>query len=331
MYRNIDRITRWLCLLLVFALPSEAAAADKADYSVDVDIPYGLNHDPALRKKVQKNAAAILTAMNMAADLGKGINYSGIDITQEAKAALNNLWAGKKIVYASFDEDFNTPVSEKVAQNQFGEYELRNIPVLFIDNENPEDSNYEEIGITFSAQGIIQNVYITIQREQYNKIVRGMSEVKDENNRLTILSWMEALATAYHEKDIPWFQKFLSNDVLVVTGSRKYTSNGETFVYKEYDKAGYIEKLRRCFKVNPVIEVKFSDITVMGHSLDEKGRYYAVECIQSWNATHYSDVGRLYVVWDFGHPSGPQILFRGWTELDDPTKFNIYQMPLLLE
>ena len=110
MYRNIDRITRWLCLLLVFALPSEAAAADKADYSVDVDIPYGLNHDPALRKKVQKNAAAILTAMNMAADLGKGINYSGIDITQEAKAALNNLWAGKKIVYASFDEDFNTPV-----------------------------------------------------------------------------------------------------------------------------------------------------------------------------------------------------------------------------
>ena len=75
--------------------------------------------------------------------------------------------------------------------------------MLFIDNENPEDSNYEEIGITFSAQGIIQNVYITIQREQYNKIVRGMSEVKDENNRLTILSWMEALATAYHEKDIP--------------------------------------------------------------------------------------------------------------------------------
>lgn len=317
-------------LLIACALSLEINAQQK-DYSVDVEIAYGLNHDPAVKAKVERNTAKLLTALNMAADLGKGLNYSGIDITQQAKASLNNLWAGKKIRYASFDDDFNTPISEKVAMNQFGEYELRNIPVLFIDVNNPDDSSYEEIGITFNKAGVIENVYVTIQREQFNKLVKGMTEVKDESNRLTILSWMEALATAYHEKDIPWFERFLSNDVLVVTGSRKYTPNGETFVYKEYDKQGYISKLKRCFRANPVIEVKFTDMTVMGHALDEKGRYYAVECIQSWNATHYSDKGRLYVVWDFGHPSGPQILFRGWTELDDSKRFNLYDMPLLLE
>ncbi len=324
MYLNIKSI-----MLLLACLTGLAATAK--DHTVDVEVAYGLNHDPALKAKVEHNASAIITALNRAADLGEGVNYTGIDITTEAKAALNNLLIGKKIAYASFDDDFNTPVSEKVARNQFGEYELRNIPVLFIDSENPDDANYEEIGITFSPKGVIENVYITIEREQYNKILKGMTEVKDESNRLAILSWMEALATAYHEKDLNWFKTFLSDDVLVVTGSRKYTPNGETFTYTEYDKAGYLQKLDRCFKVNPVIEVKFNDITVMGHALDDKGRYYAVECVQSWSATHYSDVGRLFVVWDFGHPSGPQILFRGWTEMDDPKKFSIYEMPLLLE
>lgn len=308
-----------------------AYAQSAEDYNVDVEIAYGLNHNLTLKEKVEHNTAMLLTAFNMASGLDRGLNYKGIDIDIEAKANLNNLWANKKIKYASFDEDFNTPLSEKVTINQFGEYELRNIPVIFMDAENPEDAHYEEIGITFDANGIIKNVYVTIQREQFNKLVKGMTEVNDEINRLEILHWMESLATAYHEKDMEWFKKFLSNDVLVVTGSRKYTSNGETFVYKEYDKEGYLSKLKRCFQVNPNIDVKFSDMTVMGHALDEKGRYYAVECIQSWNATHYSDVGRLFVVWDFGHEDGPQILFRGWTELDDPNKFNIYQMPLHLD
>lgn len=325
----MSTIIKTAVLLLVFMIPSALKAQDS--YGVDVEIAYGLNHDTSLKQKVEHNTAALLTAINMAADLNQGINYNGIDIIPEAKASFNNLWNNQKIEYASFDEDFNTPLSEKVTMNQFGEYELRNIPVIFIDKNNPDDSHYEEIGITFDKSGIIQNIYVTIQREQFNKLVKGMSEVKDENNRLTILNWMESLATAYHEKDMDWFKKFLSDDVLVVTGSRKYTPNGETFVYKEYDKPGYLKKLKRCFDVNPRIDVKFSDMTIMGHALDEKGRYYAVECIQSWDATNYSDVGRLFVVWDFGHRDGPQILFRGWTELDDPTKFNIYQMPLHLE
>lgn len=326
----MKRIYNFITLLAIIFTFNSIRAYGK-DYGVDVEIAYGLNHDLSLKAKVERNTTMLLTALNMAADLGQGLNYNGINITQDAKAHLNNLWKDKKIKYASFDDDFNTPISEKVAMNQFGEYELRNIPVLFFDAQNPEDSHYEEIGLTFAKSGEIKNVYVTIQREQFNKLVNGMTEVKDENNRLEILRWMESLATAYHEKDMNWFNSFLSDDVLVVTGSRTYTSRGETFKYTEYDKKGYIEKLQKCFRVNPRIDVKFTDMTVMGHALDEKGRYYAVECLQSWDSTHYSDEGRLFVVWDFGHADGPQILFRGWTELDDPKRFDIYEMPLHLE
>lgn len=300
-------------------------------YDVDVEVAYGLNHDLPLKSAVEKNTAALLRAMNIAADNNKGLNYSGIAITDDARISLNELWSDQALKYASFDDDFNTPISEKVVKTQYGDYEIRNIPVIFIDTKNPENSHYEEIGINFNSKGVITDVFVTIERNQFQKILKDMSEIKDENNRLTILYWMEAMATAYSKKNINWFEQFLSPDVLVVTGARRYTRTGETFQYTEYDKEGYLKKLQKTFRTNPTIEVKFSDITITGHAMDDQGRYYAVECIQSWDATYYSDKGRLFVIWDFGRKDEPQILFRGWTELDDPTRFNIYDINVTLD
>lgn len=321
-----------LLLIAVLAfIQNSVFAASKLPYEVDVEVPYGLNHDTALKAKVEHNTAALITALNMAADLGKGLNYKDINISPEAKANLNNLWTQQKISYASFDDDFNTPISEKVVINRYGEYEIRNIPMIFCDNDNPDNSHYEEIGITFDKHGMIVNVYVTIPREQFSKLLKGMTEVKDENNRLSVLNMMESMSTAYHEKNIEWFKTFFSDDVLIVSGNRRMTPSGETFIYIDNDKTEYLKKLKNIFAKNKSIEVKFSDMTVMGHALDEKGRYYAVECIQDWHSTTYSDKGRLFVIWDFGDPKVPQLLYRAWTEPDDPRKFDIYEVKLNLE
>lgn len=307
--------------LTVILLPVRAAADDQ--YDVDVEVSHGLNDLPRLKAAIESNTAKLLRAMNRSTDQNKGMNYSDIDIDTEARTNLNSLWANQHMRYASFDEGFNTPISEKVTLNQFGQYELRNIPMVFINPENPEDSHYEEIGITFSPGGEIINVYVAIERQQFQRMMNSMSEIDDENKRLTVLYWMESMATAYSQKDLDWFQKFLSKDVLIVTGARKTTPSGQTFEYRNYDKEGYLKKLQANFKRNAVIEVKFSNMTVYGHPMDDEGRYYAVECEQSWFSTHYSDVGNLFVIWDFSRPDAPQILFRGWTEKDDPTKFDI--------
>lgn len=305
--------------ILISALP----IAKAQDYDVDVEVSHGLNHMPALKAAIEKNTARLLHNMNEAADKKKGMNYNGVDISVESKTNLNNLWNNQLMRYASFDEDFNTPISEKVTKNQFGEYEIRNIPMIFINPNNPNDSHYEEIAITFKETGEIIDVRVTMERQQFQKLMNSMTEVKDENNRMAVLYFMESMATAYHEKDINWFERFLSKDVLVVTGARKIAPTGATFEYRNYDKEGYISKLINTFRRNAVIEVKFSDMTVYGHPMDEQGRYYAVECVQSWHSSTYSDEGNLFVIWDFANPKAPQILFRGWTEKDDPTKFDM--------
>lgn len=310
-----------LCMLL---MPLCSLADDK--YAVDVEVSHGLDHMQALKAAVETNTARLLHAINEASDNNKGLNYKNISIDTEARTNLNSLWTNQHMHYASFDPDFNTPISEKVTKNQFGQYELRNIPMIFINPNNPEDSHYEEIGITFSPKGEIIDVYVAIERQQFQKMMSTMSQIEDESKRLTILYWMESMATAYHEKDINWFQRFLSKDVLIVTGARKTTPSGTTFEYRDYDKEGYLTKLKANFKRNAVIEVKFSNMTIYGHPMDDDGRYYAVECEQSWFSSTYSDVGNLFVIWDFSRPEAPQILFRGWTEKDDPTKFDINQI-----
>lgn len=308
------------CML---ATPLSALAGDDDRYDVDVEVSHGLDHLPTLKAAIETNTARLLRAMNVASAQGKGMNYSNIAIDAEAKTHLNDLWRGQRMRYMSFDEDFNTPISEKVTKNQYGEYEIRNIPMVFINPENPTDSHYEEIGITFSPRGEIINVYVAIERQQFQKMLHSMTEVGDESKRLTILYWMESMATAYHEKNLDWFEKFLSKDVLIVTGARKTTPSGTTFEYRDYDKEGYMAKLKSNFRRNAVIEVKFSNMTIYGHPMDDDGRIYAVECEQSWFSSTYSDVGNLFVIWDFTLPDKPQILFRGWTEKDDPTKFDI--------
>lgn len=311
-----------LIISIIAALTLIPAAAE-VDYGVDVEIAYGLGHLPDLKKAIEQNTAKMLYAINEAADRNRGLNYSGVRINLDAKQVLNSLWASQHMRYMSFDEEFNTPISEKVAMNKYGEYELRNIPMVFINPENPSDSHYEEIGFTFSPKGEILDVFVTIERNQFQKMMNSMTEIKDESQRLTILYWMEAMGTAYHEKNIQWFEQFLSDDVLIVTGSRKYTPSGEKYTYTNLNKDDYISRLRANFKRNAVIEVKFSNMTVYGHPLDDQGRYYAVECEQSYFSSTYSDEGNLFVIWDFGIADHPQILFRGWTEKEDPTRFNI--------
>lgn len=316
--------------MIIVALCTGEIAAQGA-YEVDVEAEYGLNNNPTLKAAIEKNTSALLRAMNRAADRRENINYSGINISPEAKQTLNDLWQGQTMTYAAKENGYNIPLVGKVTKTQYGEWELRNIPMTFIDRNNTSDSHYEEIGINYNNQGQIEDVFVTIEKNQFQKILDGMTEVKDESNRYNILYYMEAMKTAYERHNLDWFRQYLSNDVLVVTGSRRYTRTGETFEYRSSDKTEYLNRLSTVFKRNPTIRVEFNDMTIIGHAMDDAGRYYAVECIQKWYSTHYSDVGRLFILWDFGRPEQPQILFRGWTELDDPTRFNIYDMPVMLD
>lgn len=316
-----------LLTLCVALLPSICTAQLQRGH-VHVEVT-GLDHNAKLRNAIERNTGKLLEAMNTAQEQGwrrgasRAINYAGIDITEDAKRKLDRLYAYRWIHLVPADGNVSF-VTEKAVLNRDREYEVRNIKVLFRDSLNTMDVEQQEIGITFNRNtGRITHVAVTMGRQQFGKILDDMERLVDESHRYDVIDMMEALAEAYCTKDIDWFRQFLSDDVLVVTGSRKITKNGARFTYSSYDKAGYLSKLQGIFK-NAWLNVKFTDMEVYGHPLDDKGRYYAVQCKQYWACSNgYRDVGNLFVIWDFSRRNEPQILFRGWTDQDDPKQWDI--------
>ncbi len=61
---------------------------------------------------------------------------------------------------------------------------------------------------------------------------------------------------------------------------------------------------------------------MFGENGEVTPRYYMVLCTQASRGTKYTDVGRLFILWDFKNPDKPVILVRAWTDPDDPKQFS---------
>ena len=68
--------------------------------------------------------------------------------------------------------------------------------------------------------------------------------------------------------------------------------------------------LAAVFKANKRINVLFDEIKVARHPAKED--FYGVTLKQGWQSDNYSDIGYLFLLWDFTNPDAPQIHVRTW-------------------
>lgn len=322
----MKKILLTIVFALIAAIPSFSQTYED---EVEFEVNKGLDANASLKSTIEKQTSKLLTLLNKAQSENKELlNFKGVNITSEATTAILQLWNYNHMRTYQADPEVGAYFQENVTKTVDNEYEVRNIQMLFKSVDDPSVSNLEEVAIQFSSKGQIVGFCVTMSSQQFSKILSDMEEVMDEEKQAKIIKWMDEMCTAYNRRDLSWFQTFFSDDVLVITGSRKFVSqkgdNGvqfkkEYFEYVSQNKTQYLGRLEKVFKNNAVLKVKFDDdFIITAHPL--RDRYYAVEVTQRWNSTNYSDVGRLFVVWDFGLDQ-PQILLRAWTELDDERHF----------
>ena len=80
--------------------------------------------------------------------------------------------------------------------------------------------------------------------------------------------------------------------------------------YVKSNKKQYLTRLASVFRANKHIRVIFDEIKVMKHPA--KANYYGVTLKQGYSSDNYSDVGYLFLLWDFNNPEMPQIHVRTW-------------------
>lgn len=174
-----------LLISLMLTLLSEAQ-------TVTLKIIEGLENQPDLKAKVEKEISKLLTEFNNAAQNNRGLNLSGINMTNNSKEEI-------KKMYDLLPFACNDPVySERCIETVTG-YCIRGILVNLKPQPSYTNELERELTISFSADGTITKVVFS-----FNAHMTSLSkavEVKDIARRNTILNFMETYSSWFETKD----------------------------------------------------------------------------------------------------------------------------------
>lgn len=288
-----------------------AGYAQKVNFEFSDGIEEG-----TLKMKMEQQMSSLLSAISAANSANSEINFSGIDITDDASASLTMTW--EQVHFSIEDDDI---VDHCVSlPGKSGGYRVQNVGVMM----NPkQDSGYDgekrrEIYIDMDKTGKIVDFNFSLGMNMYTEILKKGEELGDLDRRLQIIDWCEHFAKAYCDKNMKFMQTIFSDDAIIITGKmtmqRVKTDMGfkdqAKVKYLQQTKGQYLANLNKVFNSNSYVNVKFEDYTVIRHGA--KPNYYGVTLRQKWHTARYSDEGTVFLIWDFTNEDAPRILVRTW-------------------
>lgn len=295
--------------------------AQKVNFEFSDGIEEGI-----LKTKMEQQMSSLLSAINEANAVNADVNFSSIDITDDASASLTMTW--EQVHFSIEDDDI---VDHCISlPGKSGGFRIQNIGVLM----NPkEESGYDgekrrEIYIDFDKTGKIVDFNFTMGMNMYTEILKKGEELGDLDRRMQIIDWCEHFAKAYCDKNMKFMQTIFSDDAIIITGKmtmqRVHTDMGmkdqAKVKYVQQTKSQYLSNLSRVFASNSYVNVKFEDYTVIRHGA--KPNYYGVTLRQKWHTARYNDEGTVFLIWDFTNEEAPRILVRTW----QPTTEKAFKM-----
>lgn len=299
---------RTLCLLFICFFTLNVSAQYATDFRVtEVE-------DDELACNIDLVVTGLLTAFNNAQGNNDVPHISGLDVTPEVEQDIMKLWADCPFRCTE------TEVVERAIVTPRGEYQVRNIPLLMVPIEGQSKDvswkKYQEAVIVIDKTGMVTDFHLALDADLYIKVMNSALTVDDVIRRQLILEYVERFRNAYNLKDLDFLEGIFSEDALIITGKviKRVESDvkitNTDIVYKKQDKKQYLSNLANVFKNNKRINVMFDEIKVTRHPA--KADFYGVTLKQGWQSDNYSDIGYLFLLWDFTNPDAPQIHVRTW-------------------
>ncbi|MBQ7530270.1 MAG: nuclear transport factor 2 family protein [Paludibacteraceae bacterium] len=290
--------------------------------AVDVKITSGVS-SPSIASTMEQNASKLLTEVNSACLANRSLILSGISCESDFGDDINMLWEN---LHFSCDAE---QISTAGIKTQTG-YQIRNIVIRVIPTDGTtidEQASIKEGIINFTSDGRIRYFVMADDAHVGADVLKKGAELNDLTRRLQILDFVEQYRTAYNKKDLPFINDIFSDDALIITGKvirrvpgSEVNPNSDLVVYRKETKTEYVNRLSIVFKKNNYINVKFDDVKIYRHVNAQKyPNVYGVLVTQHWSSSTYSDVGYVFMLWDFTNENEPKIRVRTWQPkyLDD--------------
>jgi hypothetical protein len=298
-----------LSILLMLPFMASAQFDDLA-----VKVTSGIDNETT-KANIENNTAALLSAFNKAVVTGaKTPTILKGSCTKSAEKTIKEMWTTSAI---------SCPMSKLTRAcltMPGGGYQLRDIAVTMMDA--PIDQQEQELVITYTTEGLIDNITVAIESQRYADIIDEHRTVDDLIRREMVIDFVENFRTAYNRKDLPFLQTVFSDNAVIITGKLVKVKpqkgktdlnkqfNNEKISYTVQDKQTYMTNLAKVFKNNKYIDVQFDEIEVINHPVYED--IYGVTLRQVWGSSSYNDTGWVFLLIDFTDQYQPCINVRTW-------------------
>ena len=300
-----------------FYLPVQMVKANpvKVTLLVDEGVQRSASVDVASR-----NLSQVLTEINRAQKSKSILTTKHLAMDDFSLKSLIRLWD----VTPFYCED--SEIVEHCWVFKDGSMMVYNIPLIITPKEEEFGlGTYQEAVVEFDAQGKITDFRFALDAHMAESL-RHCGSVVDEETYMIIMKYIERFRTAYNKRDSNYIEKIFSDDALIITGkvvlarsSSDYNVSTQKVEYTKQTKEQYIRNLKKAFKRNKWINVKFSEIATGDTGgcagvtrSDVNPHMYGVRLIQEWNSSNYSDKGYLFLLWEFPEEGDPVIHVRTW-------------------
>jgi len=265
-----------------------------------------------IKQAIEKNVSEFLYACNMAVINGKKPDLNKQATTNDARKRFLPIWETSPLSCSV------STLERKCLTRPAGGYQIRDIPVTMY--EAPEGEQNQEIVITLTADGRIDDIFIPIT--QYADLLSANEKTEDISLRIMVLDFVENFRTAYNRKDANFIESVFSNNAVIIVGKEiKQKPNSDAalrtsmsvsqFEYQVKNKQQYISALRNVFRNNKYINVDFDEIMVLQH--ESYPQVYGVTLKQTWDASLLkNDIGYVFLLIDFRDIDKPLIHVRTW-------------------
>lgn len=306
-------------IVCLFMLGVNKSIASTVTVTLTVD--EGVDRPTALNTAA-RNLEVLLTEINRAQQAKSILTTKDLPMDDFALKSLIRLWAVTPF-YCDDEE-----VVERCWVFKNGTMMVSHIPLII----TPEDESfgvgaYQEAVVEFDARGHITDFRLALDAHTAESMERCGSVVEKER-QMIIMQYIERFRTAYNQRDSAYIEQIFSDDALIITGKVVTTrSQGDAsgmsqkVEYTKQTKEQYIRNLKKAFRRNKWIDVKFSEIGENGENGGCAGitrstidpTKYGVRLRQEWNSSNYSDKGYLFLLWEFPeNDKSPIIHVRTW-------------------
>jgi hypothetical protein len=164
-----------------------------------------------------------------------------------------------------------------------------------------------DLRFTYTPDGELLEVARASPAENIDRILSRNIEVNSREAQQAH-NFLEAYAQAFENKSGEELRTIIDEEATIISGNKV----SGRFEYRKQEASTYLERIKnRTFVTGNEIEILFEEPVFYRHP--EMRGVLAIQTLQRWNTTAYSDVGYIFFVVDITGET-PRLLFRQWQE-----------------